>query len=199
MEHWKNKSIEDIPGEEWKPIVGYPRYYTVSNFGRIKSVFYGYEKMIAQGLVHGYLYANIMPIEGKQKAVRVHRLVAKSFLQDDSLRKEVNHINGIKIDNRAENLEWCTRSENTLHSYHILGQESPAKGKFGKDSGSSKPVLQTDLRDNVINEFDSVVDVQHKLGYHNTCISRALHGRRKTAFGYKWKFKTETEVTHQES
>jgi hypothetical protein len=69
------------------------------------------------------------------KAYFVHRLVAKAYLINLFDKKVVNHINGIKHDNRVQNLEWCTRSENSKHAYDI-GLHKPYTGL--KDKGNNK-------------------------------------------------------------
>lgn len=60
--------------------------------------------------------------DGKTHLARVHRLVAKTFLESDDLRPHINHKNGIKTDNRVDNLEWVTRSENEIHKNRVLGK-----------------------------------------------------------------------------
>lgn len=105
--------INDLPGEVWRPIniAHLAPYYFISSFGRIKSNIS--LKLIKQGDRRGYLCVSLF--DGKTYSS--HRLVAKTFLPIDPERPWVNHKNGIKNDNRAENLEWCTQSENASHSF----------------------------------------------------------------------------------
>jgi len=114
--------------EIWKDVVGYEGYYQISNFGRVKSVkrviedSWGRtatlkEKIIKPSKIRkGYfiisLYKNAV-----YKKILVHRLVATAFISNIEGKKEVNHINGIKDDNRLLNLEWSTASENQKHAF----------------------------------------------------------------------------------
>jgi hypothetical protein len=112
--------------EIWKDIIGYFGLYQISNLGNIKSLErYRYnnlkylqkEKHLSLiKNVYGYLQVNLCKY-GKIKIFKVHRLVACAFISNPENKPEINHKNGIKIDNRVENLEWCTRSENEIHSY----------------------------------------------------------------------------------
>lgn len=66
---------------------------------------------------NGYLYVYVKNEQGKYKRVLIHRLVAVAFIPNPSEKAEVNHINGNKLDNRVENLEWVSREENIRHAY----------------------------------------------------------------------------------
>jgi len=121
--------------EVWKDVVGYEGVYQVSSLGRVKRVAGGMGATPGRILKphrrpDGYLTANLCR-DGKPKQVRIHRLVAERFLGPaPSPRHEVNHKNGDKTDNRVENLEWVTRSENHTHAYRQLGrQAAPTKGE----------------------------------------------------------------------
>lgn len=103
--------------EIWKPIPGLKGKYEASNLGRIKRVQgIGAGKILQGTLDRGYLYATLT-IDSKSKFYYFHRLVAMTFLPNPENKRTVNHINGIKDDNRVENLEWATNSENLQHAW----------------------------------------------------------------------------------
>ena len=98
--------------EEWKYIPNYEKKYLVSNEGRIKSLKYGKERILYQYLdTHGY-YLVALSINGKVKRYHVHRLVAESFIPNLDNKPCIDHINGLKTDNRSCNLRWVTHIEN---------------------------------------------------------------------------------------
>lgn len=96
--------------ENWKSYNG----YLVSDAGRIKNR-NGTEKVLKIYKSETYQRASFM-IEGKHKVIAIHRIVAELFLPNSKNLPCVNHINGIKGDNRAENLEWVSYSENMYHA-----------------------------------------------------------------------------------
>jgi hypothetical protein len=118
----------DKKREQWKDINGYEGLYQVSSEGRVKSLKRIVvtrdkvkrtlcEKVLKLGLCGGgYLIAGLSK-NNKRRTLRVHRLVMESFRPTEDSSLQVNHIDGNKLNNMVENLEWCTASENIKHSY----------------------------------------------------------------------------------
>jgi hypothetical protein len=128
--------------EVWKNI---NCYYRVSNLGNVESCKMGYwRSMNKTKMPKGYLCVNLSE-NNKAKKQYVHRLVAIYFLSNPLCKKTVNHKNGIKDDNRVENLEWATQSENNKHSYDI-GIKKPTN-QLGNKNGNAR---LTDLQVNEI-------------------------------------------------
>jgi len=187
--------------EIWKDIDGYDGIYQVSNLGRVKSLERTVnsscrvggvrtikEKIFKEVTKNRYVYISLSN-NGIDKKHYVHRLVATAFIPNLEHRKEVNHKNGIKSDNRIENLEWATPSENQKHSYDT-GLNYPKyamKGKFGKDNPTSKSVLQFDLNGNFIREYAGISEAKRLTGANG--IWHCLSGKKKQSGGYVWKRK----------
>jgi hypothetical protein len=145
-------------------------------------------KVFKQTLIsNGYLRITTH-INGIQKAVSSHRLIATCWINNPENKPQVNHKNGIKTDNRVENLEWCTPSENGLHAFKTglstqpKGENHIYFGKRGGDTVRAKKVLDTSNG----KIYDSLKDVVKDSVYSYKNLSRQLTGERKnkTTFVY---------------
>lgn len=137
--YYKEKQLEDLPGEVWKVIEHAP-LYRVSNLGRVKAT--TYEKWHNNGrrlnfyLTHinaqcfnkqGYLVTTLIDKNGKKHTFRVNRLVAEAFISNPLKLPHVNHLNEMREDNRIQNLKWCTEKENSNYGLRNA-RISKAKG-----------------------------------------------------------------------
>ena len=134
--------------EIWKDIKDYEGLYQVSNSGRIKSLEryvnhrLGVVKFVRERIKKQYKdrvgYKSVMLSKnGKQIRDYVHRLVGFAFVENPFNKPDINHKNGIKYDNRFINIEWVTKSENSLHMCHVLGIR-PSLGRVHSEETKKK-------------------------------------------------------------
>lgn len=172
--------------ETWKDVVGYENLYKVSNYGNVFSV--KNNKILRNNnTTVGYLQVTLSK-DNKQKCFHVHRLVGISFIENTKNKKQINHIDGNKTNNKIENLEWATASENGLHSNRVLGNTVWHKGKSGKNTPTSKPVLQYDKTNKLLYKWECALDAVRKFGFDSGCISRCVNNKSKTHAGFIWKY-----------
>jgi hypothetical protein len=174
MTHKQTSALQELfeTEEVWKPVIGYEGFYEVSNLGRVQSLEryvpsrWGTVRIAAKILKpvnnHKGYYQYSLSKDNSVKQPMAHRLVAEAFLGVSSL--QVNHINGVKTDNRPENLEYVTARDNTVHR---LGRKSGYTGVY-QSSGSKKWYSTISVNGKIIN-----------LGYYNTEIEAAQAYKNK--------------------
>lgn len=153
--------------EIWKQIKGYSSYQ-VSSMGQVRNSKTGRILKTQTSRRNGYVYTHLSK-NNVVKAYRVHRLVAETFLS--GRKDQVNHINGIKNDNRVENLEWVSGSENQLHRYRVL-----------KKDGGRKKIPVRCIETGKVYSCISEATKETKIGH----IRQVIAGERSTAGGYRW-------------
>ena len=177
----KAKQIKDFPG------------YFVDNKGNVYSRNYNHtgriKKLTPKKTKFGYLMITVRNAN-KNAYKQLHRLVAEAFIPNPENKSQVNHKNGIKTDNRIENLEWATASENVLHRFRVLKQEKPKSmlGRTGKKFPNIKIVEQI-IDGKTIKRFYGICEAERKTGICSTNIAKCCRGERTYAGGYQWKYK----------
>lgn len=189
--------------KEWRNIDGFPNYM-VSNTGEIKSLNYnktGKEKvLIPHKLSNGYLGINLYDNDKKSCYLLIHRLVAQAFLPNPNGYRIINHKDENRSNNSVNNLEWCSYKYNLNYG----NRNSKLSSKLRNNPLICTPVLQYSISEKLIKEFPSIAEAARTVNNGNikaaaTNILKCCNGtadtqfgtvRRKTAYGYIWKFKT---------
>lgn len=190
--------------EIWKDVSGYYGFYQVSNMGRVRSVDRyvdmkdGRVKFIKGQDMKLFLdnrgYCRVpLSKNNKLRFLGVHRIVLLAFVPNVMEYPQVNHKNGIKNDNRVDNLEWCTASHNQKHAYDAGLKVSSYMGMCGVLHHRSKPAIQIDFDGNVIRHYESVNMAAIDTGIGAGSIWNCCNGKRKLAGGYKWMYKKDYE------
>ena len=163
-------TLEDLDGEEWRPIEGYDGYQ-ISNFGRVKSFkCYAAGKILHPGLnVQGYLKIQLSK-NNKTETKTIHRLVATAFISNIEAKPEVNHIYS-RFNNHVDGLEWVTNCENKQHAL---------REGLRPQGGSHKQAKLTDaqaryIRDNPDNLL--LVQFAKMFGISQAVVSKIQLGR----------------------
>lgn len=178
--------MDNLEKEIWKDIPNYEGLYQVSNLGRIKSLERidalgnrRKEKILKPQISNNGYYRVQLCKNSKVRFYLVHRLVWIAFNGQISESIQVNHINEIKTDNRLENLNLMTCKENI--NYGSRNERVSKK--------LSKVVLQFTLDNILIKEYHNTMQVARENGFNQGHISDCCNGKRKTAHGFKWKYK----------
>lgn len=178
--------------EVWRSVVGYMDLYEVSSLGRVRSldrIQYNpvaathqtlHPGHIMNGVVShvGYRKVALRDINGKRKNCSVHRLVAMAFIPNPNNLPFINHKNYNKLDNRVENLEWCTPSYNTHYGRadRIRQENQPNR----------KDVAQYTIKGEYIAIYKTIHSASKKVGTIRQHVRDCANGKRYSAGGFRW-------------
>ena len=161
--------------EIWKDIPNYEGLYQASNLGNIRSLKNRWGNRIEPRLVKqqktkkGYKRVRLSK-KNKSKTFMVHRIIYITFIKDIENGLEINHKDFNRENNKINNLEMITHTNNVRYS-------------------KAKPIIQLSLNNEYIRKWDCIRDVEKEIGIDHRQICSCLLGKQKTCHGYKWKYK----------
>jgi len=183
--------------EIWKDIEWYEWLYKVSNLWRILSN-KRLKPVFLKPSIDSWWYHQVkLAKNNKWKSYLLHRIIAKTFLENNENLPVVMHLDNNTKNNSIDNLKWWTQIENMQQSHNewrwskffITNHPRCNKWKFWKDHNRSKAILQLSLIWEFIKEWWSIWEAYRSLWISQWNISSCCIGTRKYAWGFKWKFK----------
>jgi hypothetical protein len=177
---WDYEKKNENNDEEWREInannllqdkINTTKKYYVSNLGRFKNS-YGTIMENYKVNENGYIRVFIF-----NKTYALHRLIAFTFIENPDSKEQVNHIDGNKLNNNVDNLEWVTNKENQIHKFQM-----------GLGNNFTRCIKQYDLEGKLVKEFKSIASAAKEIGISKGAIQSVLLNNRKTAAGFIWKY-----------
>ena len=172
----------------WKDIEGYKGHYQISNYGNVRSL--KKDAFLMKGAyLKGYKIISLWK-NGIGKMFRVHRLVAAAFIPNPENKPCIDHIDGDRANNHADNLRWVTYLENNNNPITKKRlSENNAKNMQGKEGAlhpNSKPIKM--IKNGICLKIYQSIHLAKKDGFNDTLIIRCCKGRMKKHKGYNWEY-----------
>lgn len=172
--------------EIWKDSPVYPEQYMISDVGRVKNKTTGHILKVKYDR-WGYLYYTLY-LKRKNQTIKAHRLVALAFLSNPENKPTIDHINGIKDDNRVENLRWATYKEQMQNPNTIKKRQGRMKRtniypfwKFSTRRREKRVAIT--YNDGSYKEYNSITELCESENMHINRVSEIIHGKRKQPIG----------------
>ena len=172
--------------ESWKVINDFPNY-EISNYGNIRN-----KTRLIKAVPNKHGYNVVVLCDSIRKSVNVHRLVALAFIPNPENKPCIDHIDGNKSNNHADNLRWVTSKENCNNP--ITKSRLHKKigvymtGRLGGLHQRAKEIAMYSACGDLIKTFPSIMDAQRETGLFNSNIIKCCKGIKKTCGGYKWAY-----------
>jgi hypothetical protein len=162
--------------EIFKDIPNFEGRYQISNFGKVKSIYFSHRIIKNTISKQGYYYVRLF-VNNKKSKFFIHRLIANAFIPNPENKPQVNHIDGNKLNFNLNNLEWCTGFENMQHAH-----------KNNLIKYRNLKIIQVDKNKQVIKKHNSIKEAAIFLGNikYDSNIVKCLKGKLYYAYGFKW-------------
>ena len=183
-----------IMKEEWRGVIyqgkDYSDKYEVSNLGRFRNA--KTKRIIKQTInkTGYYGYCATLGQKNKYKLFKIHRAVAESFIPNPNNYPMINHIDGNKLNNCVNNLEWCTNKYNIHHAMNMGLLDDNLKKLKELNIQKAKGVKATNIKTQNVIKFKSITEASNFLGDEakRRHITEVANNKRKTAYGYIWEW-----------
>lgn len=172
--------------ETWKDVVGFEGFYKVSNLGRVKRLGQnvtdkiGRTRYVPDRILKSKKVGKYIGLQLSKESITypkyIHRLVAEAFIPNSENKTDVNHIDGDKSNNNANNLEWVTRKENMAHAFAT------------KLVSTEKPVNQFTLKGVFVKRFHSMMEASRQTGFKVAGIQGCARGEYRHPYNFQWFF-----------